>query len=140
MHSDPAPPRYTCGVRRLLSLVLLAAFAGPLLASALAVAQGPESNLPACCRRNGAHHCMMSADQLSSLLNGTHFTVIPSKCPAYPRALAPVHHQNCLFNAPSNLLAVAYAHPARRWQVEAWARAALAGARQKRGPPSLLRS
>jgi hypothetical protein len=124
-------------VRRLLSLALLATFLLPLGMSAVALAQGPESNLPACCRRNGAHHCMMSDQQMAALLNGTNFTVVHSKCPAYPRAVAPVHHEHYLFTAASTPFATLYAHPAKVWQVEAWARASLAGANHKRGPPSV---
>lgn len=44
-------------MRRVLASVLLLLFslalASPLFAS------DPESNLPACCRRNGKHHCNM---------------------------------------------------------------------------------
>ena len=84
--------RYTTPVRKLLSLLLLAVFSLPLLLPALALAQGPESNLPACCRRNGAHHCMMSAEQMQRLLNGIKASAPHSHCPLYPAAITPLRH------------------------------------------------
>jgi len=46
-------------MRRLFSILLLAAFALPLVAPLLALAQDPDAGLPACCRRHGKHHCRM---------------------------------------------------------------------------------
>ncbi len=51
-------------MRRLLSILLLAAFALPLIAPLLAFAQDPDAGLPACCRRHGQHHCAMLARQM----------------------------------------------------------------------------
>jgi len=124
-------------VRRLLSFALLLAFSLPVILPALALGQDPESNLPACCRRNGKHHYMMSAEQMQALLNGHHVTTIQSKCPFYPAAPITLHQQNisitttetALLQAPNSL-------PLKTAQIAAWARAAEAGARHKRGPPS----
>jgi hypothetical protein len=46
-------------MRRLLSILLLATFALPLVAPLLALAQDSDVGLPACCRRHGQHHCTM---------------------------------------------------------------------------------
>ena len=71
-------------MRRLLSILLLAAFALPLVAPLLALAQDPDASLPACCRRHGQHHCTMldagrdnSAHRLAAI------------CPAWPQRVVP---------------------------------------------------
>lgn len=136
----PFAPRvvYADHVRRLLSLTLLLLFGLPLIAPLFALSQAPESTLAACCRRAGAHHCMMSAEQLAALLDGRqHFTALTSKCPMYPRAVAPVHRDTATLDVAAVFYAGLSSHPAQFHQVEAWARVALDGARQKRGPPSV---
>jgi hypothetical protein len=46
-----------------------------------------DSRLPACCRRNGAHHCAMSEDMQAALERATGsaptFTA-PATCPSFP--------------------------------------------------------
>jgi hypothetical protein len=85
-------------MRRLLSILLaLALGLGPGLAaipaSALASGWGAtadESRLPACCRRNGAHHCVMSQAQKQAMLNGSTETSVSAVncCPSFPHSLA----------------------------------------------------
>jgi hypothetical protein len=133
--------RYTTAVRRLLSLVLLAVFSLPLILPALALGQDPESNLPACCRRNGAHHCRMSEQEMQALLNGHHFTTVHSKCPLFPAPPITLHQQDLSFGSMSPVLLESPASLALKTaQIAAWARAAEAGARHKRGPPAILPS
>jgi hypothetical protein len=55
----------------------------PLLASAQA-----DANLPACCRRNGAHHCMM-LQAMKMADSGTQSFVRPSPCPFWKLAVNP---------------------------------------------------
>src|SRR6202012_2193715 len=71
-------------MRRLLSILLLAAFALPLVAPLLALAQDPDAGLPACCRRHGQHHCTMLDVGRE---NSTHRLV--AVCPAWPQAAFP---------------------------------------------------
>ncbi|HVV45274.1 MAG TPA: hypothetical protein VHC72_08700 [Bryobacteraceae bacterium] len=47
-------------MRRLLASLLLVVFSLSLISPALASAA--KSNLPACCLRNGKHHCEMAAE------------------------------------------------------------------------------
>ncbi|HWF67948.1 MAG TPA: hypothetical protein VN670_11615 [Acidobacteriaceae bacterium] len=53
----------------------------------LAVAQ-QQASVPACCRRNGAHHCMMPQ---TAALNAaeTHSSIASSRCPWFKRAVVP---------------------------------------------------
>lgn len=48
-------------VRRCISMLLLLLFGLPFVSS-LVAASGltPDAGVPACCRRNGVHHCTMS--------------------------------------------------------------------------------
>jgi len=124
-------------VRRLLSLTLLLLFSLPLIAPLVALGQSPESQLAACCRRAGAHHCTMSAEQLAALDGGQHFTAPQTRCPMFPKAVAPAHRETAALAVSATFYAGIVSHPAQFHQVEAWARVALDGARQKRGPPSV---
>ncbi len=128
-------------MRRLLSLVLLAVFSLPLILPALALGQDPQSNLPACCRRNGAHHCRMSEEQMQALQDGHHFTTVHGKCPLYTAQATTLHHENLSFGkAQQAVLHAPDSLALKTAQIAAWARAAEAGARHKRGPPSILPS
>jgi hypothetical protein len=83
-------------MRRILSiLVLLVLGLGPAVPAgslASSIRSGwtskiDESHVPACCRRNGKHHCSMSAEQFADLSRET--TVAASdSCPCMPCALA----------------------------------------------------
>lgn len=78
-------------MRRLLSILLLAAFALPLVAPALALAQDPDAGLPVCCRRHGQHHCAMLERQKDP--SAHEFVAV---CPAWPQRAVPawvVSHQ-----------------------------------------------
>jgi hypothetical protein len=81
-------------MRRLLSILLLAVFGlGPAISAIPAAALGSgwtgkldESRLPACCRRNGKHHCAMgSAVQPAG---GETSLSANDPCPFAPQAIA----------------------------------------------------
>ena len=124
-------------MRRLLAISLALLFGLPLVAPLFALGSDAEANLPACCRRNGAHHCAMTAEQAEAALQGTHVSAPPMRCPAYPKAVSPSRHLDLSLDAAALTFAEAVSHPAIRRQTEAWARVALDGARQKRGPPAV---
>jgi hypothetical protein len=44
-------------MRRILAIALLIAFGSPFVLPLLASTADSQAGLPACCRRNGAHHC-----------------------------------------------------------------------------------
>ncbi|MBS1815981.1 MAG: hypothetical protein JSS87_13995 [Acidobacteria bacterium] len=48
-------------MRKLLAITLLAVFGLPFVSPLFALSAKSESQLPACCRRNGKHHCTMGA-------------------------------------------------------------------------------
>jgi hypothetical protein len=69
-------------MRRALVTLLLALFGFSLISPAV-LASDPESNLPACCRRDGKHHCAMMAMQSGSPSGSTLQT---ARCSSFPSA------------------------------------------------------
>src|SRR5260370_14369585 len=76
--------RYNLPVRRLLSIIFLFLFSVQLISPVLALAASSDANLSACCRRNGAHHCIMKMQQAEPSGPGISLAAIPQRCPAYP--------------------------------------------------------
>jgi len=91
-------------MRRGLSIFLILTFAfGPLSA----LADGSEdANLPACCRRAGAHHCAISMHRAAMRAKAesekTTSIGVPPTCPQYPGLAA-------MFAAPAPALAASSA-------------------------------
>jgi hypothetical protein len=116
-------------------MLLLVAFSFPLIAPALA---GPpdESSLPACCRRNGAHHCDMAGITVAV---SSRSQSVAAKCPCCPFgrvALMLPHAFTALSAPPTAVLAAGPAILVR--DAEAGYRISADRTRQKRGPPTLL--
>lgn len=125
-------------MRKVLAITLLALFCLPFLqplALALAPQTAAEQNLPACCRRNGAHHCSM---RMSLPPSGQ--PTLQSHCPCEDQTSAPAHvvtpHHVV---SPGLLASLLLAHPTGLPQTESRLRLAQERARHKRGPPSLRR-
>jgi hypothetical protein len=98
-----------------------------------------DTGLPACCRRNGKHHCMMSADEGATLSSDTQaFDAPPQQCPYYPASIAIVHGDLFTLPAAQAVYAGLIAHPAVVAQTESKLRISRTRSRQKRGPPSFL--
>jgi len=122
-------------MRRLLSLVLLAAFGLPIVAPMFALGQDPDAGLPACCRRHGKHRCAMleARDKESAAPSLT------ARCPFFPQnAIAPVTGAHLIvFHAP-RLSAPFAATSAPAARAETHRRNVRDSAHHKRGPPSEL--
>lgn len=120
-------------MRRLLAFALLLFFNAPLISPLFALAPTSDANLPACCRRNGAHHCNMQMAQSAS--NDPAFSSIPGKCPAYPRpaTLIRITHAQAQSEARRVSASAAVTHITP--QAETHSKAAFTSPYQKRGPP-----
>ena len=65
-------------MRRALSILLVLFFGlGPLTAT---LQGSDDSRLPACCRRNGAHHCVMAEEALARIVRNLWNTGIFGPC------------------------------------------------------------
>jgi hypothetical protein len=122
-------------MRRLLASALVLAFFSPLIAPVF-TASINEADLPACCRRNGKHHCMMY--RMAMGLAPWPYRTVQDKCPYSPFAHVAillfhgyVRRERPAVAAHSAVLA------ARICQAEAGYRISFFRSRQKRGPPRL---
>src|SRR5258708_38361149 len=71
-------------VPRIIAAALLLVFAGNTALPALFA--DPESNLPACCRRDGKHHCaMMDMAGMDQDDGEAYWKSTPQKCPQFPK-------------------------------------------------------
>lgn len=128
-------------LRKLLAIALVAVFGLPLFSSLLALrAGGEEARLPACCRRNGAHHCGMSMAERQEFAVGQHrFSAPAEKCPFAPTALLPAPHvplfsptlAQLFFAGMTGLIAIVA-------QADSLRRVSRDRSRHKRGPPALF--
>jgi hypothetical protein len=125
-------------VRRVLTFTLLLLFSLPLISPVLALTASSDANLPACCRRNGAHHCTKITQSPQLPGSEIDLSAIPPRCPAYPAVVSPVRHGDLSFHAASLIFAGIVSHPTVKPQTQARARVALDISRQKRGPPTDL--
>ena len=92
-----------------------------------------DSNLPACCRRLGAHHCAMASVDTQGA------SLIQQRCAQFPLASASLAASGIAAVTPSqSVFAAIVSHPAAHAQTEARYRVSFSRAWQKRGPPALL--
>jgi hypothetical protein len=127
-------------MRRVPAILLLAVFSYSLIGAALWA--DADSRLPACCRRDGKHHCaMMNMDQGAAEAQSPGLAVraVTTRCPFFPKGGAVLPHSGAalLTGAPPARVAVLYqmAAPA---QAAAGYRFSFDRSHQKRGPPSLF--
>ena len=122
-------------MRRAPAALLLLFLSLPLIAPLL-VSAADQSQLPACCRRDGRHHCAMVGMTLKDI--PSRFVVVSEKCPYCPFA----HPQLMLPHISFRPAAAATAHLASVAEIvreaEAGYRISSGRARHKRGPPVQL--
>jgi hypothetical protein len=121
-------------MRRLTAILLLLQFL--LVAGTPLLAAGAESSLPACCRRDGKHHCMGHMPE--GLQIGTSLRASNSKCPAFPKIATA---SNSCYGDPGGsqeFYALLITRPATYVRVESSYRICWRRSRQKRGPPALF--
>jgi hypothetical protein len=123
-------------VRRLLALSLLLLFSFPLVSPLLALSTNSNANLPACCRRNGTHHCQMKMLRSKTSAHQTTISTLSTKCPFYPRPATLVRHNDARLRASARQLAYSVNHATIKAPPRTHIRIALDTAWQKRGPPA----
>jgi hypothetical protein len=122
-------------MRRVWAILLLAMFSFSLI-EPTAFAPDPDSKLPPCCRRDGKHHCAMTADQVASSSGPS---LRADRCAVFPVAQAiPARQAVSLPGVAGVVFAGLLSHPAVTSQTEALCRISYSRAGQKRGPPAPL--
>jgi len=119
-------------LRRILAISLLLIFGLPLFAPLSGWSEA-SADTPACCRRDGKHHCAMDG---SSSRQKQQVTIVAEKCPCSPASLASVTVLPFTPSAASAIFAGIAKHPATHPQVEARYRVSFDRSRLKRGPPA----
>ena len=136
--SGNAEPRL-CGtivsMPRASAILLLALFGFALIGPAL-LADG-ASSVPACCRKNGTHHCAMNTQDQSDDPDGA-LQSVRNRCPMFPSSTAAPGHNSAATVRPSSLFfAAIVSHPTAHAQTNAHYRVSFSRSWHKRGPPSL---
>src|ERR1700736_4101026 len=113
-------------------------FALPFVSPLFISGTDAESGVPACCRRNGKHHCLVNmAEHAEAAQHGVHFTAPAEKCPYCPSAVATAHPNLLAPGISAAVYASLVNHPAGDAQTESKRRFSRDRSRQKRGPPAL---
>jgi hypothetical protein len=128
-------------LRRLLSILLFAATMLPLCAPLLSMVAAAEMPLAACCRRDGKHHCAMSAAERAILMgegDAAKAVWVRALCTMYPQRQSSLGavHLSCFVPERRALQATdAVCDPSAELQAECLRRISFDRSRQKRGPP-----
>lgn len=128
-------------MRRVPATLLVFVFSFSLMGPALFV--DDESNLPACCRRGGKHHCSMmggmtGAEMAQAPSSGAAADALHTRCPFFPNGGAVIPESGPALLATSETAGVSsVSWTADRTQVEAGYRISFSRSHYKRGPPSL---
>jgi hypothetical protein len=122
--------RYDSAVRRVPAILLLGIFSFALIVPILAA--DTDSKLPACCRREGMHHCATVGSPSAA------GSIIQAVCPAYPQSgAAPACSKIAATGLAEAPGAPIVSLSAVRARTVALARVSFSRTRQKRGPPLL---
>ena len=128
-------------MQKLLAILLLALFGLPVVSPLFALGTGVDAGLPACCRKSGKHHCMMSMGERSQLgQDDPALSSLPEKCPYCPGTTAATRPDVLTGASAEAILASLVSDPAGVAQTESKRRIARDRSRQKRGPPANLLS
>jgi len=122
-------------MRRLLAIFLLCALGLPMAMPLFAAAVDQDTGLPACCRRNGTHHCSSMTAGTSALPSGTHVVASREKCPAYPAATTSIRTMDASLVAASPLFTELPRRVAETTAVEVRTVSDLSRSQHERGPP-----
>lgn len=125
-------------MRRFISISLLLLFTLPLV-SPLFAAATVDANIPACCRRNGKHHCAMVAFAQSSSGDAAKVktTNFQESCSYNFLSPAAINLPFVADKIQTTIFAGTLSQPASRPPTQALIRISFDDSHQKRGPPTL---
>lgn len=121
------------------SAMILLALLMPLQVLPLIFLQPNEASRPACCRRNGKHHCMMNmVEHAGRVGNRSQIEAPLEKCPYAPASVVPVGNSQLMAVPRQAIFAGLVSHPTIHIQTESHCRISRERSRHKRGPPSAI--
>jgi len=104
-----------------------------------ALLAGPESNLPACCRRDGKHHCAMLEMLEKQQENaGPSWKTVAKKCPLFPCGTVAFFADPSTPPPLAGFAGLLSGASIVKAQTEVLFHISHSRTRQKRGPPSLV--
>jgi len=126
-------------VRRLLALAIAVLTVFPAVSPLLALSGAGDPSRPACCRRDGKHHCMFAemAGAAASAGTSVKTVTISERCPFGAKTMPGNTHPDWSLQAGEAIFAGIAAHPAVAPRTASKRRIAADGARPKRGPPCI---
>ena len=140
LHHLPLKPLpYNHLVRRLLAIAIVLILGLPAVSPLFALTGAGDPNLPACCRRDGKHHCMGMAEMSSAIASTqtqASTATLTERCPFGSRSLPGTPHPDWTLRTSAAIFAGIVAHPSVSPQTESKRRISADRSRQKRGPPS----
>jgi hypothetical protein len=117
---------------RRLAAILAMVWIGFLLIGPVVSAGGAQSEVAACCRRNGQHHCAANAQEPGAGWQA-------ARCPSFPGSKAlPVQRPAAGLSATHAVLRGLGVRPAVRARTQRLWRISQGCSAQKRGPPLSL--
>jgi len=129
-------------MRRALSILLVVVFGMPALVPLFGAAAPDDASVPACCRRHGQHHCLMSDSERSTLqatgVAASEFRAPAPKCPYERQAVRAVQQGQLAAPISQVVYAALASHPTGLAQPHSKWRVSRERGRQKRGPPMVL--
>ena len=118
--------------RRSLAIGLLGLFSA--LSVVPLILSDPQSNLPACCRRNGKHRCsMIEMEEPSASHSGV--TAVPPRCPLFAKLAPPAYRIQHYPFTPLAFDESMVNQPSAPARAEVEHRISAMRAHHKRGPP-----
>jgi hypothetical protein len=128
-------------VRRLLAILIAILVGLPTITPLFALSTGDDLSRPACCRRDGKHHCMLADMDMSgpsSNRAGFNAPSVSERCPYGAKSVPSTSHPDWSLDTAQAVFAGVVAHPAVAPQTESKRRVSSDRSRQKRGPPASL--
>jgi hypothetical protein len=121
-------------MQRFIAILLLVMLTFLLSEPLFAFSSATEGAIPACCRRDGMHHCALRKT-MEMTQPGHQVSTITAKCPYCPWATVPAQGNFSVLRDGGIFYASVLSHPAIATQAEAGFRISFDRAGQKRGPP-----
>lgn len=120
-------------MKRTLASLLLSVFGFALILPAFS-----DTDLPACCRRDGKHHCAMADMGDAASPDGSAIVSVPSRCPLYPNNALPAGFDATAASAAFMVVPESICERPNWQPIENHRGVIFDSSSQKRGPPVLL--